>query len=247
MTIALKQGYEIGEQVANDPLVVVVNDFLSREECAHVIGLAHDKISRGRVTLDGKVAYSPGRTGSTAWIPHSTTPTITSIVGRVSELIGLPPSHAESLQVVHYAETQEYRAHHDAWKRGTTRHAERTANGGQRLVTALMYLNQVSGGGATGFPNLNIEVEAIPGRMVLFHNTEGLEFDVHKNSLHGGLPVVAGEKWACNLWFREHPYNRPSDAKKPLPKPKAKVGPSRKAKSDNKKRKAQKNARRRNR
>ena len=149
---------------------------------------------------------------------------------------------------MHYAETQEYRAHHDAWKRGTTRHAERTANGGQRLVTALMYLNQVESGGATGFPKLELEVEAIPGRMVLFHNTNDAEFDVHKNSLHGGLPVSAGEKWACNLWFRERPYNRPSDSKKPLPKAKAKPGPNRKAKPDAKKnRKAQKKARRKNR
>ena len=27
--------------------------------------------------------------------------------------------------------------------------------------------------------------------------------DINPNSLHGGSPVLKGEKWAVNLWFRQ--------------------------------------------
>ena len=243
MTITLKDGYDIGEQVADDPLVLVVDDFLSAGECKHIITQARNKMKRGRVTLDEEVAFSDGRTGSTAWVPHDSTPVIRQVVARVSELIGISTSHAESLQVVHYAETQEYRAHHDAWKTGTERHTLRTANGGQRMVTALMYLNEVDAGGSTGFPKLKLEVEPIAGRMVLFHNATGMTNDVHKKSLHGGLPVHYGEKWACNLWFREHEYDRPGRAKGLN----AKAGQRASKPGAKKDRKNQKAARRRNR
>ena len=39
------------------------------------------------------------------------------------------------------------------------------------IVTALVYLNKVEAGGATQFPKLGITVPALPGRMVIFHNT----------------------------------------------------------------------------
>jgi hypothetical protein len=58
----------------------------------------------------------------------------------------------------------------------------------------------------TGFPNLDLEVRARKGRMVIFHNCLTKTNIKHPNSLHGGLPVIKGEKWACNLWFRESPY-----------------------------------------
>ena len=188
MAVELRDRYDIGEQVAKDPLVVVVDDFVTPGECKHIINQARSKMKRGRVTLDEEVAYSEGRTGSTAWIGHDATPVIRGLVGRVSELVNIPSHHAESLQIVHYAQTQEYKAHHDAWKVGTDRHKNRTENGGQRLVTALMYLNEVEAGGGTGFPKLDLEVEPVPGRMVIFHNTTGMVHDVHKKSLHGGLP-----------------------------------------------------------
>ena len=246
MTVELRDGYDIGMQVADDPLVQVIDDFVTDGECKHIINQARSKMKRGRVTLDDEVAYSEGRTGSTAWLGHDATPVVKKLVGRVSDLVGIPTHHAESLQIVHYAETQEYKAHHDAWKLGTERHANRTANGGQRLVTALMYLNEVDAGGGTGFPKLKLEVDPIPGRIVIFHNTTGMTHDVHKKSLHGGLPVLYGEKWACNLWFRERPYERPG-AKKAVNAKARTQRPGGARPGAKKNRKSQKAARRRNR
>ena len=48
--------------------------------------------------------------------------------------------------------------------------------------------------------------------MVIFHNLYEGQSVRHRNSLHGGLPVTAGEKWACNLWFRERRYQTAAPA-----------------------------------
>ena len=244
MSVELRDGYDIGVQVAKNPLVVVVDNFVTAGECKHIINLAGSKMKQGRVTLDEDVGFSEGRTGRTAWVPHDATPVVRKLVRRVSEIVDIPTHHAESLQIVHYERTQEYKPHRDAWKVGTDRHRMRTENGGQRLVTALMYLNEVDAGGATGFPKLKVEVEPIPGRMVIFHNTTGVDHDVHENSLHGGMPVHHGEKWACNLWFRERPYKRPG-RRQGVNSKKATTG-STKSRST-KDRKKQKAARRKNR
>ncbi|WP_052481154.1 prolyl hydroxylase family protein [Gilvimarinus agarilyticus] len=112
-------------------------------------------------------------------------------------------TNAESLQMIHYGPAQEYAAHFDAWDPATERGERCMAKGGQRLVTCLLYLNDVGAGGATGFPELGLEVPAKRGRMLVFYNCYPGTNVRQPKSLHGGLPVLRGEKLACNFWFRE--------------------------------------------
>ena len=223
--IILKDAYDVGHQVADDPLVWVVDDFVTAEERQHVLDLAVDRMDGAKVSRLGQNAASEKRTGRVGWIKHDETPIVRTVVKRVGDLVGLPVTHAESLQVVHYGETQQYKPHFDAWDTSTPKGKEKTRRGGNRLVTALIYLNEVEAGGATGFPKLEVEVEAVPGRLCLFHDLVTGSSDRHPHSLHGGLPVEAGEKWACNLWFREHRYqqsagrtSRTGGGGKPAPK-----------------------------
>ena len=39
--------------------------------------------------------------------------------------------------------------------------------------------------------------------MVVFHNCIEGTTEINPDALHAGSPVVSGEKWAVNLWFRE--------------------------------------------
>ena len=75
-------------------------------------------------------------------------------------------------------------------------------NGGQRVVTAIAYLNDVNKGGETSFPNVEKIVSPERGKIVVFHLCKKGTLEPNPNSLHGGMPVVEGEKWAFNLWFR---------------------------------------------
>ncbi len=152
---------------------------------------------------------SPSRTGHTCWITHDHNPVIEDLSLRVAEIVGIPLENAESLQVVHYGESQQYLPHFDAWDADTELGKRCMARGGQRLVTCLLYLNDVEHGGGTSFPKPDMEVRPIKHRMLLFHNCYPGTKQRHPGSLHGGMPVLKGEKWACNFWFRESSYLLP--------------------------------------
>lgn len=203
MALSLRQGYDVGTQVADDPIVWVVDDFVTAAEREHIVELGSRNLDVAKVSRLGASAESEKRTGSAGWIKHHETSVVRALVRRVGDLVGIPSTHAESIQVVHYGVTQEYRPHFDAWDIETPKGRQKTARAGNRVITALMYLNEVEAGGATTFPELEIEVDAVPGRLCLFHNLRDGSAVRHPRSLHGGMPVIAGEKWACNLWFRE--------------------------------------------
>ena len=201
-TIHLKGSYEATEAYSLDPLVGVRNNVLSPIECAYLIELAKPHVKRAGVVLDEGYKASEGRTGSNHWLKYDEDDVVRSIGKRIADIVGLPLAHAESMQIIHYGPEQEYRPHFDAFNLSLPRGQRAAKWGGQRLVTALVYLNKVEAGGATQFPKLGITVPATPGRMVIFHNTTHDISGPHPLSLHAGMPVEAGEKWAFNMWFR---------------------------------------------
>ena len=216
-TIQLKSEYEGAEVFSSEPLVAVRNDVISPIECAYLIELAKPHIKRAGVVLDEGFKPSEGRTGSNHWLKYDEDDVVKSIGQRIADIVGLPLENAESMQIIHYGAEQEYRPHFDAFNLSLARGQKAAQWGGQRLVTALVYLNKVEGGGATQFPKLGITVPASPGRMVIFHNTTEDISGPHPLSLHAGMPVEAGEKWAFNLWFRHHDTREMFDKDKALP------------------------------
>lgn len=202
----LRREYPIGEKLNREPLVQVVDNFLSDEEIESVLAVGAQRLGPAKVTLDEGDMPSEARTGRNCWITHDENTVVQKLCDRLSELVGVPLSQAESLQLIHYSENQEYGPHFDSWRPDTEAGRRSMTMGGQRLVTCLLYLNDVEEGGGTTFPKLNLTVEAKRGRMVLFHNCFTDSINQHPYSLHGGMPVIKGEKWACNLWFRERDY-----------------------------------------
>jgi prolyl 4-hydroxylase len=115
-------------------------------------------------------------------------------------LLSWPVSHGEGLQVLHYGPGAQYRPHHDYFDPdlpGSSRILER---GGQRVATLVMYLNTPEEGGATTFPEAGITVHAVAGHAVFFSYDRP---DPATRTLHGGAPVIAGEKWVATKWLRE--------------------------------------------
>ncbi len=200
--------YDSGLKVNDTPPIYIFEDFLSQEDAEMIIKAAESKMKRATVSSDKAGVESTGRTGQNCWLPHNQTPQLLDLAQRISELVDIELVQAESFQVIHYDETQQYAAHFDGWDGNTDRGMRCMQKGGQRLITCLIYLNDVEAGGGTGFPKLDVEVKAKQGRMVIFHNCYEGTNKRHPDSLHGGLPVVKGEKWAVNLWFREKPYQQ---------------------------------------
>jgi prolyl 4-hydroxylase len=151
----------------------------------------------GVTTDDGKSGRrSEGRTNDLAWLRHDENETIQAVVERVANLIGLPAENAEKLQVIHYQQGQRYNRHADAYQPLSDRGKRAMGHAGNRMVTALFYLSEVKAGGGTGFSNLKMEIQAETGKLLVFHNCYLGTCQVHPDSVHAGLPVVDGDKWA---------------------------------------------------
>lgn len=195
------------EIISTDPHVEVIDGLLSDQECEQIIEAARSHMKRALVSEgEGQGTVSDTRTGRVHWFAHTSSPVVAVVTARLSAMVGIPLQRAEPLQVIHYGPSQEYRAHFDSYDQATDSGRRFTENGGQRVLTALCYLNDVEQGGGTGFPKLDAQVTARRGRVVIFQNCLAGTNTIHPGSLHAGLPIEKGEKWACNLWFRERTY-----------------------------------------
>jgi len=193
----------------NDPNIYTVDNFLSPDECSHFINISKNKLKRSLVAGKDKGFVSKGRSGENCWISHTHDHITKEIANKISSFVGYPLENAENFQIIHYTKSQEYRNHYDAWKfDGSDKSARCLLRGGQRMITALVYLNDVISGGDTRFTKLNINVQPRMGRLLVFENCIQGSNIVHKMSEHAGTPVVEGEKYAFNLWFRQQSKNK---------------------------------------
>jgi len=202
-----KPAYVNSAVMAIDPMVAVMKKVVTDNEIDYLIKTAKEKVQRSKVSADTESITTDHRTGSNCWLYYEKDPIAKKIGERIAKIVGIPLSHAEAIQIVHYAPGQEYRPHHDAYNLDTPRGQRCCAKGGQRLVTALVYLNEVEEGGGTSFPKLNITINPTPGRLLLFHNTGEDVTKAHPDSLHAGTPVIKGEKWAFTIWFHQYPMS----------------------------------------
>lgn len=186
-----------------DPRVYTIDNFLSDAECSHLISRAKSMtMERAKVSGTDSGVLSKGRTNNVCWIDHEEDAACKRIAQRVAGLVGLPLNHAERFQVIHYGQGEEYRPHFDAFDPNTESGQRNWKGGGQRLITVLGYLTNVAKGGETEFTKLGIKVPPQRGKLLVFHNCEAGSIIRHPLSLHAGCPVIKGEKWAFNLWFR---------------------------------------------
>lgn len=191
--------------LSKDPNIYTIDDVLSEEECEHFIQISKDKMERAKVTGNERGGYvSAQRTGSNTWITHNHDDVTLKVAKAIAEQVNMPLENAEKFQIIHYDENQEYRNHYDSWDHnGSDNTLNNIMYGGARMRTALVYLNNVEEGGGTHMSKLDITVEAKRGRMLVFDNVyEGTNIK-HELSEHAGTPVIRGEKYAFNLWFRE--------------------------------------------
>jgi prolyl 4-hydroxylase len=189
---------------SSDPIIYVVDDFISEDECQEFINCSKGKLQPATVVgLDNEQKLKD-RTNEFAWLEHHANESIHEVSKRLSILVQMPIRNAEMFQVVHYERGTEYKPHFDSFDQSTELGKKYWEPGGQRMITALIYLNDVEDGGATYFPELNISITPKKGNVLVFHNTISETTNINPRSLHAGMPVSSGEKWAANLWFREN-------------------------------------------
>jgi prolyl 4-hydroxylase len=202
-------GHIVGVSLSVDtPTVRVLENILSEQECDQLIELARPRLQRAlTVDSEGGQQVDQRRTSEGVFFTLDEYPLVGRIERRLAALLGMPVSHGEGLQVLHYLPGQEYEPHFDWFDPELPGYGAITAAGGQRIASVVMYLNTPTLGGGTAFPEIGLTVTARRGSAVYFAYEGG-----DLSSLHAGLPVQKGEKWIATKWLRERPYRKPRKA-----------------------------------
>lgn len=206
-TIVTQDGQQI--QVAmrvSAPDVVLLDNFMTHAECDAFCELSRSTLIKSTV-VDDATGASIGHAHRTSMGTHFTlgqNALVKKIETRIAEITGTPVPNGEGIQILNYASGGEYRPHFDYFPDNTGGHVH-TAKSGQRMITIIMYLNDVKVGGATVLPEINLSVYPKKGSALYFSyfNSVG---QVDPSTLHGGSPVIEGEKWIATKWIRERLY-----------------------------------------
>jgi len=205
LSIAFLHGDPIPMQLAESPRMFIICGFLSNEECDYLIEMARPNLIDSKVVdeLNKGEVVDKRRSSKGFFIGRNwSDPILVGIEKRIGVLTGMPMENGEDLHVLRYGVGAEYQPHYDYFNLETPGGMECARRGGQRVASLVMYLNTPAVGGETIFPHARISVTPRRGDAVLFYNCtpDGL---VDPNSLHGGAPVIAGEKWIATKWIRE--------------------------------------------
>lgn len=204
-----ERGEQWVEILSWEPRASLYHNFLSKEECEYLINLAKPHMKKSSV-VDSKTGQSKDsrvRTSSGMFLRRGQDKIIRTIEKRIADFTFIPVEHGEGLQILHYEEGQKYEPHFDYFLDEFN-----TKNGGQRIATVLMYLSDVEEGGETVFPQAKGNFSSLPGwdersecakrgvsvkprrgDALLFWSMRP-DATLDSSSLHGGCPVIKGNK-----------------------------------------------------
>ncbi|XP_041022340.1 probable prolyl 4-hydroxylase 10 [Juglans microcarpa x Juglans regia] len=215
------RGEQWVELISWEPRAFVYHNFLTKDECEYLISLAKPHMHKSTV-VDGETGKSKDsrvRTSSGTFLARGRDKIIRNIEKKIADFTFLPAEHGEGLQVLHYEVGQKYEPHFDYFQDQLN-----TKNGGQRMATVLMYLSDVEEGGETVFPVAKGNFSSVPwwdelsdcgkkglsvkpkmGDALLFWSMNP-DATLDPSSLHGGCPVIKGNKWSATKWVRVNEY-----------------------------------------
>jgi len=213
-----------------DPPIFTIDNFLSSNECDHLSSLINDDddddddnnndklVERMSSPTFSSPATSISKRTSTTWFCRYTA--VSAFLAKVRHL--LPPSvninQMEEPQIVRYEVGQEFTFHYDTIPGNIC-----NTNGGQRIATIIVYLNDVRNGcgGGTIFRDLYMDqsqqqkqqqqqqltITPKKGTAVLFYPAYCNTGKSDIRTLHGGEVVTnGGEKRIIQLWIHEREY-----------------------------------------
>jgi prolyl 4-hydroxylase len=187
------------------PRVVVFGSLLSDAECDELVDLARKRVKRSSVLNmeTGGDDIHDARTSEGTYFARGANPLCARIEARIAALLDWPVDNGEGLQILHYGAGAEYKPHYDYFDPQHPGTKSVLKRGGQRVASVVMYLNTPRRGGATIFPDAMFEVGAVKGNAVFFSYDRPHPMT---RSLHGGAPVIEGDKWVATKWLREGPH-----------------------------------------
>ena len=198
------------EQLSWEPRAFLLHNFLSEEECDHLIELGKPSLVKSTVVDSdtGGSVDSEVRTSSGTFLRHGQDDIVANIEERIATVTMLPDENGESLQILRYVDGQKYEPHTDYFHDKVN---VNPSHGGQRIATVLMYLSTPEEGGETVFPNAKdkvtgegwsdcarrgLAVKAKKGNALFFYSLKP-DGTGDMKSTHGSCPTLKGEKYSA--------------------------------------------------
>ena len=185
-----------------DPRVIVFADLLAAEECDELVAMSRERLARSETVHieTGGTEINAARTSDGMFFERGENALVERIEARIAALLNWPADHGEGMQVLRYAPGAEYKPHYDYFDPHEPGTPVILNRGGQRVASLVMYLNTPPRGGATIFPDVGLSVAPQRGHAVFFSYARP---HPDTRTLHGGAPVLEGEKWVATKWLRE--------------------------------------------
>jgi prolyl 4-hydroxylase len=185
-----------------NPRVVVFSNMLTDDECDELVDMAKLRLARSETVVDstGSSEVNRLRTSEGMFFGREENEVCARFEARIAALLDWPVENGEGLQVLRYRPGAEYKPHYDYFNMDQPGTPAILKRGGQRVATLVTYLNTPEVGGATTFPDVQLEVAPVKGNAVFFSYDRP---HAMTRTLHGGAPVVEGEKWVVTKWLRE--------------------------------------------
>lgn len=190
------------------PVVAVLEDLMSPDECDALVRMSAEKLQRSTIVdpATGQHLVIEDRKSAGTYFVINENPLIARLDRRIAEVMHWPVENGEGIQILNYQVGGEYKPHFDYFPPNDVGSAVAMKQGGQRVSTMVMYLNDVPEGGETVFPELQLAVTPRKGSAVYFEYCNDFG-EVDPKTLHAGTPVLRGEKWIATKWMRQRRYS----------------------------------------
>jgi prolyl 4-hydroxylase len=207
------------------PRAFALRDALTEAQCEAVLRATRARVRRSTVvdSVTGESKVDPIRTSKQTFLNRDEE-VVREIYDALSAVTMLPWTHNEDMQVLEYRVGEKYDAHEDVGAEDSPSGRELSKDGGKRVATVLLYLEEPEAGGETAFPDSEwIDPKMAEGtswskcaehRVAMKpRRGDGLIFwsvdpngKIDHRALHVGCPVVAGVKWTATVWVHAEPY-----------------------------------------
>jgi prolyl 4-hydroxylase len=193
--------------VRESPRILTCKGFMSHAECDRIVARVRHKMARADVydpaTGASMVAKERSNSKAEIMLADLDLPLLLAH-GRISATLGLPSTHFEPTNVLHYRTGEQFKPHYDYLDDSAPGLAADLHQRGQRIVTFLTCLNDGYEGGETAFPRLGYAFKGATGDALMFGNVNAKGL-ADPGTLHAGLPPTKGDKWMLSQWVRGRP------------------------------------------
>ena len=212
----LNKAYPGLEWIHKNPNLFIVRNFLTDKECDNIKNIMKDKkmvnayISGGLQDIDYRKCLT-----KTIFKRSPEFDYFKNFREKVKSLTNVQENQLEVTNLTRYMGDENYfKKHKDAYDYGFGfRNGYTSKEVYNRVVTTIVYLNDVNSGGETRFNDINIDIKPEKGMALLFFpgllpTSKKNPGEAADNTKHEALPPIDEEKWILQQWVWSGPYLR---------------------------------------